>query len=100
MKNLKLLGYLMVFASALLCVQCTSDAIGPPGSDGANGIDGIDGIDGVDGVDGTASCVSCHSNENRDPLFASWELSKHGTGFIGFAAPREDCAQCHGEEGY
>ncbi|MGB5781904.1 MAG: hypothetical protein WBM42_08550, partial [Eudoraea sp.] len=60
----------MILASALLCVQCTSDAIGPPGADGINGIDGIDGIDGVDGS--AASCIACHSNENRDPIFEAW----------------------------
>ena len=60
MKNLKLLGYLMVVASALLCVQCTSDPVpGPAGADGIDGINGIDGVDGVDGVDGSAAvCIS------------------------------------------
>ena len=71
MKNLKLLGYLMVFASALLCVQCTSDPI--PGPAGADGTDGINGIDGVDGVDGSAeSCIACHSDEKRDPIIDAW----------------------------
>jgi len=56
MKNLKLLGYLMVFASALLCVQCTSDPIpGPPGADGMDGMDGQDGQDGVSTGAGTST---------------------------------------------
>jgi hypothetical protein len=56
MKNLKLFGSLMVFASALLCVQCTSDPItGPPGTDGIDGIDGQDGQDGVSTGAGTST---------------------------------------------
>jgi hypothetical protein len=56
MKNLKLFGSLMVFASALLFVQCTSDPItGPPGADGIDGIDGQDGQDGVSTGAGTST---------------------------------------------
>jgi len=100
MKNLKLLGYLMVFASALLCVQCTSDPI--PGKDGADGIPGIDGIDGVDGVDGSAaSCIACHSNEKREPIYEAWSTTKHATGFTwGFFGTRASCAECHNNEGF
>ncbi len=51
MKNLKFLSFLMLLASSLLFIQCTSDLeTGPPGKDGQNGIDGLDGQDGLDGV--------------------------------------------------
>lgn len=76
------------------------------GPAGADGLDGIDGIDGIDGSDGTASCISCHSNANREPIFASFEFSAHGSGSVGFAEgrggsdPTNRCAQCHGEEGF
>ena len=51
MKNLKLFTFLMLVASGLLFVQCTSDPLqGPAGADGQNGLDGLDGQDGMDGV--------------------------------------------------
>jgi len=54
MKNLKLIGFLIIIASSLMFIQCTTDTItGPQGTAGVDGIDGIDGIDGVDGLDGT-----------------------------------------------
>lgn len=104
MKTHRLPGLILLMASAFFMFQCTSDPIpGPPGQDG---IDGVDGQDGLDGVDGTASCISCHSNANREPLFASFEFSAHGSGSVGFAEgrggddPTNRCAQCHGEEGF
>ena len=97
-----LLGLLL--STTFLLFSCTSDPIaGPPGADGR---DGIDGIDGVDGQDGTASCISCHSNTAREPIFASFDVSAHGSGSVGFAEgrggsdPTNRCAQCHGEEGF
>ena len=104
MKLLKLFGFLWVLALGFLFVQCTSDPIaGPAGLDGR---DGIDGIDGQDGATGTTSCISCHSNTARDPIFASFELSAHASGSVGFAEgrggsdPLNRCAQCHGSEGF
>ncbi len=98
MKNLILIRLLVVVASSLLFVQCTSDPI--PGPAGADGIDGIDGIDGVDGVDGIASCVTCHSNTVRDVVNASFDVSAHGSGGLGFTWTREDCAGCHSTAGH
>lgn len=108
MKNLKLIGFLMILVSGLLFVQCTSDPIqGPPGVAGIDGVDGIDGKDGVDGVDGTASCVACHSDSHRDPINASFALSTHSTGGAysyaggrGGSDPLNRCAQCHSDQGY
>lgn len=93
----------LLISTTFLLFSCTSDPIaGPPGADGQ---DGIDGVDGVDGQDGTASCISCHSNTAREPIFASFALSAHGSGSVGFAegrggSPGNVCAQCHGEEGF
>ena len=94
----------LLFTSGLLLFSCTSDPIMGPA--GADGLDGIDGIDGVDGDDGTASCISCHSNSAREPIFASYAFSAHGSGSVGFAEGRggsdatNRCSQCHGEEGF
>lgn len=105
MKKFRLLSLFVLFiSSGLFLISCTSDPIaGPPGADGR---DGIDGIDGIDGEDGTASCISCHSNTAREPIFASFDVSAHGSGSVGFAEgrggsdPTNRCAQCHGEEGF
>jgi hypothetical protein len=104
MKTPRLLQFLMLVASGFVFLACTSEPV--PGPPGADGMDGVDGIDGVDGVDGTASCISCHSNTAREPIFASFEFSAHGSGSVGFAEgrggddPTNRCAQCHGEEGF
>ena len=99
MKNLKLFGYLMVIASALLCVQCTSDPV--PGPAGADGIDGINGIDGVDGVDGSAaSCIACHANEKREPIIEAWSTAKHAIGGSWARGESSRCAECHNNEGF
>ena len=58
MKNLKLFSFLMLVASGLLFVQCTSDietVQGPPGVDGLDGQDGQDGQDGVSTGAGTST---------------------------------------------
>ncbi|MBD0851117.1 NapC/NirT family cytochrome c [Maribacter arenosus] len=103
MKNLRLLSLLMIVASSLLFVQCTSDPIqGPAGRDG---IDGIDGVDGIDGADTSAeSCISCHSNTFRAPIYAAYETSFHSKGLtegsVEYAGARASCAQCHSNEGF
>ena len=98
MKTHRLPGLILLMASAFFMFQCTSDPIpGPPGQDG---IDGVDGLDGLDGVDGTASCISCHSNATREPILASFEFSKHGSGTTFARGASASCAQCHGEDGF
>ncbi|MBT8308446.1 MAG: NapC/NirT family cytochrome c [Maribacter sp.] len=103
MKNSKFLSFLMILASSLLFVQCTSDPLeGPPGRDGIDGIDGVDGIDGIDAA--TASCVSCHSSSFREPIIAAYETSFHSKGLtegaVNYAGARSSCAQCHSDEGF
>ncbi|WP_372770362.1 cytochrome c3 family protein [Lutibacter sp.] len=94
MKNLKLLSFLMILASSLMFIQCTSDPIAGP--QGFPGIDGYVGEDGEDGVAGTATCVSCHNKTHRKPIEDSFPLSKHSTG-----KTRDGrCAACHSQEGY
>ena len=103
MKNSRLMSFLVVIASSLLFVQCTSDPIAGPA--GVNGIDGVNGVDGIDGVDAaTASCVQCHSNTYRDPIYAAYELSVHSKGLtegaVEYAGARASCARCHSNEGF
>jgi len=99
MKNLRLIGFLMMLASSALFVNCTSDPIAGPS--GTAGIDGTDGLDGLDGLDATADCRSCHSNEHRDPIKASYALSQHAAGeTLGHAGGRADCTRCHSSEGF
>ena len=103
MKHSKLLSFLVVLASSLLFVQCTSDPIA--GADGRDGIDGIDGVDGLDGTDAaTASCITCHSNTYRAPIYAAYETSFHSKGLtegsVNYAGARASCAQCHSDEGF
>jgi hypothetical protein len=117
MKNLKLIGFLMIIASSLMFIQCTTDTLvgpqGPAGADGVDGIDGIDGIDGLDGLDGIdgldgasiAECIACHSDSFRDPIRAAFDLSLHNLGThnggnTNSYGSRESCSQCHGESGY
>jgi hypothetical protein len=101
MKNLKLIGFLMIIASSLMFIQCTSDPIeGPQGIAGIDGIDGINGTNGIDGVDGTASCVACHSESHRGPIDESFSMSGHATGTSFARGSSTSCAQCHGSEGY
>jgi len=102
MKNLKLIGFLMILASSLMFIQCTSDPIeGPQGIAGIDGIDGTDGLNGVDGVDGTASCVACHNESHREPIKTAFALSQHAEGAtVAYAGGRDSCSRCHSNEGY
>ena len=117
MKNLKLIGFLMVIASSLMFIQCTSDPIeGPRGLDGRDGIDGINGTngtngtDGQDGQDGTASCVACHNLSHRAAIESSYAQSLHFENTIHSGMPLTEytnrsffggsCTPCHSHEGY
>ncbi|MFA5297507.1 MAG: hypothetical protein WC389_04790 [Lutibacter sp.] len=98
MKNLKLISFLMILASSLMFIQCTSDPI--DGKDGIAGIDGVDGVDGADGV-GVQECVACHSDGHRDAIYDQYAMSNHATGSSWYyAGTRADCAQCHSNQGY
>lgn len=111
MKNLKLTAILMIMATSLLFIQCTSDVItGPEGIAGVDGYDGADGVDGVDGVDGTAECIVCHNTETKEHAEASYLTSVHAQETLHESAGvtyktsdyanRQSCAQCHTSEGY
>jgi formate-dependent nitrite reductase cytochrome c552 subunit len=116
MKNLKLVGLLIIVASSLLFIQCTSDVITGPqglagidGTDGTNGTDGTDGTDGVDGVDGVgaASCITCHSDSHREPIESSYAQSDHANQSIMYDGRtlaeytnRTYCAECHVSQGH
>ena len=97
MKNLRLLGFLMILASSSLLVNCTSDPIqGPPGAAG---------VDGIDGIDSTTDCRACHSLEHREPIESGYAISTHATGghVFGEIDPENDrtaCARCHSNEGF
>jgi len=112
MKNSKLYSLILIFAVALLSIQCTTDPIpGPPGEDG---IDGIDGVDGVDGVDGTAECAVCHNVANSEEVHSSYLFSGHynedmtheyprGSGNLvplSSYGNRNSCTGCHTSDGY
>ncbi len=96
MKNMKLLSLLVIVASSLLFVQCTTDPIaGVPGEDGA------DGLDGMDGVNGTTECATCHNVTTSDAVHASYLFSGHAAGAAaGYAGGRASCARCHSNEGF
>lgn len=99
MKNLKLIGFLMLIASSLVFIQCTTDPVaGPAGEDGVDGVDGVDGIDGVDGS--AASCISCHSAEHKEPIYDSYIVSGHASGGSWARGTTQSCAQCHNNQGY
>jgi formate-dependent nitrite reductase cytochrome c552 subunit len=116
MKNLKLIGFLMILLSSLVFIQCTSDVITGPqgiagidGSDGTNGTNGTNGTDGTDGTDGVgaASCITCHSDSHREPIESSYAQSDHANQSIMYDgrtlaeyANRTSCAECHTNEGY
>ena len=105
MKNLKLIGFLIILSSSLMFIGCDTDyaeIAGPAGADGAAGATGADGADGANGVDGSAaSCISCHSNTHREPIYASYDLSQHAAAETkDYAGARAGCAQCHSHEGY
>jgi hypothetical protein len=102
MKNFKFLSFLLIAASSLIFMQCSSDYTAIPGQDGINGIDGIDGVDGVDGIDGVGvqECIDCHSSEHREPIHDEYAISGHGSGTSWARGSNTDCAQCHSNEGY
>lgn len=83
-------------------IGCTTDYEVLQGPAGAQGLAGADGTPGADGVDGSAaSCISCHSNTHREPIYASYDLSKHAAGeTVDYAGARASCARCHSHEGY
>lgn len=104
MKNLKLLSFVMIFASSLMFIQCTSDPIAGP--QGLAGIDGINGNDGADGVDGNTACLQCHGQEagsissSIDLANAAYSTSGHATGGAYARGTSSGCAECHSQEGY
>jgi hypothetical protein len=119
MKNLKLIGFLMLLASSLMFIQCTTDTL--QGLDGTNGINGVDGAAGADGIAGVAGaagvdgadigvCVSCHSNTHRDQIVAEYTTSNHNFDLDAEEVsdiPRSwargsssSCAQCHSNQGF
>jgi hypothetical protein len=104
MKNLKLIGFLIIMASSLMFIGCTTDyaeIAGPAGQTGADGADGADGVAGADGL-GIAECVSCHSDTHREAIYDSFDLSGHflGTHTGGNYGSRESCSRCHSNDGY
>ena len=99
MKNLKFIGFLMLLASCILFIKCTSEPIA--GADGLAGADGINGSDGTNGVDGTASCIACHSLSNKETVQTTYAKSGHGAGVnVAYAGGRDSCSRCHSNEGY
>jgi hypothetical protein len=88
MKTLNAIRSLMIMASSLFIVQCTSEPIT------------IAGADGVDGVDGTASCIACHSNSTRDPILSAYAISQHAIGDTYLRGTSGTCAACHASEGF
>jgi hypothetical protein len=99
MKNLKLIGFLMILVSSLMFIQCTSDPI--EGPQGIAGVDGYEGVDGLDGASGTASCVACHSNSHRETIETAYTKSEHAKGAtVVSAGGRGSCSRCHSSEGY
>lgn len=99
MKKIKLISFLILIATSLLFVQCTTDPI--PGPAGVDGIDGDDGVDGIDGASGTTECASCHNIGTSEAVHSSYLFSGHAAGgAVGYAGSRASCAQCHSNEGY
>jgi hypothetical protein len=112
MKNLKLIGFLMILASSLMFIQCTTDTLvgpeGPKGDQGDQGIPGLagttglQGIQGIPGLSGTdiATCVACHSNSHRDAINDAYDESGHATGTSWARGNSAGCAQCHSNQGF
>jgi len=101
MKNLKLINLLLIVATSLLLVNCTTEPTYPEGPAGADGIDGIDGTNGIDGATGTTECATCHNVGTSEAVHASYLFSGHAAGgAVGYAGSRASCAQCHSNEGY
>lgn len=106
MKNSKLYSLILIFAVALLSIQCTTDPI--PGEDG---MDGLDGQDGLDGAAGTAECAGCHNVEKSEEVHASYLFSGHYNETLDDGQPisqyanrsfggTSSCAACHTNDGY
>lgn len=93
MKKLNFFGYLIIVASSIMFMQCTSDYSAIPGTDG------IDGIDGVDGV-GIQVCTDCHSNSHREGIYDAYYTAKHANGNSWGRGESENCAACHNNEGF
>ena len=78
MKKIKLISFLILIATSLLFVQCTTDPIpGPAGRDGADGIDGEDGANGIDGATGTHRMCRMSQCRNIRKVHASYLFSGH-----------------------
>ncbi|MDN3643702.1 collagen-like protein [Lutimonas halocynthiae] len=115
MKKIKLISFLILIATSLLFVQCTTDPI--PGPAGRDGADGADGEDGMDGASGLAECIACHNAETTENAHTSYLFSGHynenmdhdvngdgvndplsqygNRGFGGLS-----CTSCHTSDGY
>ena len=102
MKNFKLINYLLIAASSLVFMQCTSDYQAIKGDPGEDGIDGIDGIDGVDGLDGVSAqvCIDCHSSSFRTQIQDQYDVSQHASGSSWARGTSGSCARCHNNQGY
>jgi len=101
MKNLKLINLLLIVATSLLLVNCTTEPIYPEGAAGADGIDGVDGTNGIDGATGTTECAACHNISTSEAVHKSYLFSAHAAGgAVSYAGSRASCAQCHSNEGY
>lgn len=117
MKNFKFIHLLLIFASSLLLLNCTTEPLYPEGPAGADGIDGVDGKDGIDGATGTTECATCHNVAKSEEVHASYLFSGHynenmdhdvdgdgindplsqygNRGFGGLS-----CTSCHTSDGY
>lgn len=109
MKNFKLLSFLLIAASSLMFMQCTSDYTPIPGINGTNGTNGTDGTNGTNGADGVGvqECIDCHSSEHRDAIKEQYYTYSHhygpdGNGFDGSWArgTTQSCARCHNNQGF
>ena len=99
MKNFKFLSYLLIAASSLVFMQCTSDYQAIPGQDGKDGIDGVDGIDGLDGVSAQV-CIDCHNSSYRGEIQDAYDVSQHANGSSWARGTSGSCARCHNNQGY
>jgi len=105
MKKIKLINLLLIVATSLLLVNCTTEPI--PGPAGSDGINGTDGTDGVDGASGTTECAVCHNVETSEDVHASYLFSMHSIetdmydgSKLSTYGNRSSCAQCHTNEGF
>ncbi|HKK12324.1 MAG TPA: hypothetical protein VJ945_05805 [Flavobacteriaceae bacterium] len=96
MKKFKFFSFLLIAASSLMFMQCTSEYTPIPGTDG---IDGVDGAPGADGV-GVQECIDCHSSEHRDAIMTQYAISNHANGTSWARGTSQGCAQCHNNQGF